>query len=61
MEFGERRFNAPYPPFPHNQVLFLIDFADVHLLNEVLEILLSHTQKKSLLELMVFKLLRMPI
>jgi hypothetical protein len=36
LEFGDRRATAPYPPFPHNQVLFLLDFSDSALLNEVL-------------------------
>lgn len=52
---------APYPRFPHNQVLFLLDFSDAPLLNDVLEVLLHHTQKKSLLELIVFKMLRLSI
>lgn len=61
MEFGERRINASYPVFPHNQILFLLDFSDSTLLNEVLEVVLYHTQKKSLLELIVFKLMRISI
>jgi hypothetical protein len=61
MEFGERRSEALYPSFPHNQVLFLIDFSDSQLLNDVLEVILHHTQKKTLLELIVFKLFKTSI
>jgi hypothetical protein len=50
-----------YPRFPQNQVLFLLDFEDSALLNDVLEVLLYHTQKKALLELMVFKMMKISI
>jgi hypothetical protein len=60
-EFGERHKGAHYPPYPHNQVLFLVDFSDTEVLNDVLEIVLYHTQKKTLLELLVFKLLKTTI
>lgn len=60
-EFGDRRINSAYPPFPHNQILFLIDFSDTQLLNDVLEIILHHTQKKTLLELLIFKLFKLSI
>jgi hypothetical protein len=38
-----------------------LDFADSGLLNDVLEVILFHTQKKSLLELMVFKMMKLSI
>jgi hypothetical protein len=61
VELGERRMQAVYPRFPHNQVLFMVDFSDKELLNDVLEILLYHTQKKSLLELLIFKMMKLSI
>jgi hypothetical protein len=57
----QKRPEGLYPRFPHNQVLFLLDFADSALLNDVLEVLLFHTQKKALLELMVFKMMKVSI
>jgi hypothetical protein len=42
-------------------VLFLIDFEDKETLNDVFEVLLHHTQKKTLLELLVFKLFKKTI
>ena len=47
-----------YPPHPHQQVLFVVELTDQTVLHHALELILHHTQKKSILELMVFKLLR---
>lgn len=44
-----KRTEGFHPKFPHNQVLFLFDFGDSNLLNDVLEVILFHTQKKALL------------
>jgi hypothetical protein len=57
----QKRPEGLYPRFPQNQVLFLLDFTDSNLLNDVLEVLLFHTQKKALLELMVFKMMKTSI
>jgi len=48
-EFSNGKKEGIYPPYPHNQVLFLIDFEDKDTLNDVFEVLLHHTQKKTLL------------
>jgi hypothetical protein len=50
-----------YPTYPHNQILFLVDFANLEILNDVLEIILFHTLKKNILELMIFKIFRSSI
>lgn len=38
-----------YPPYPDNQILFLFDFSDMDVLNDVLEIVLYHCAKKNTL------------
>ena len=56
-----RKLNAVYPAFPDNQILFILNFKDQEILNDVLEIILYNCNRKNALELLVFKTLRIDI
>jgi hypothetical protein len=45
----DRRLNAAYPSYPSNQILFILNFADESILNDVLEVILYYCPKKNVL------------
>ena len=57
----DRKVNAVYPAFPDNQILFILNFKNQEILNDVLEIILYNCSKKNLLELLIFKTLKTDI
>ena len=54
----DKKVDAFYPPYPHNQILFIMSFENQEVFNDVLEIILYHCQKKSIFELIVLKLFK---
>lgn len=45
----DRKLTAQYPAFPDNQILFILNFKDKEILNDVLEIILYNCNRKNLL------------
>lgn len=58
-----KKYEAIYPKYPHNQIIFILNFENSSVLNDVLEILFYHLNqgKKKILELLVFRLMRTSI
>lgn len=52
---------STYPAYPGNQILFILNFANQEVLNDVLEIILNNCSRKNILELLIFKMMRTDI
>jgi hypothetical protein len=50
-----------YPSYPENQILFILNFTEEGILNDVLEVILYYCSRKNVLELLIFKLMRTDI
>ena len=54
----DRKKDAIYPPYPHNQTLFICNFDNEEVMNDAIEIILSFCSRKNLLELLIFKMMK---
>ena len=54
----DRKFASEYPKFPFNQILFILNFSDQDILNDVLEVIYYHCSKKAILELLMIKVMK---